>query len=312
MDGTAGGEHEQRPDARLVARLLREQVPELAAEGVRPSPTTGSSNWVFRVGDHYAARLPRADSYADDLAKEARWVPRLARELPVSVPDIVHQGVPSGLFPRPWTVVTWVPGDLPGDLGPDEQTALAENLGRFLRGLHTVDTQGQRPGAERWGYRCGEPVTDTIDTWAETAAAELSELSDLFDPRRVRRAWQKLRDVPPASTPPCWVHTDLSAENLLVGPDGQLVGVIDFGGLGVGDRSVDLLYAWSLFDQPAREALRRASGADEATWLRARAWAFAGPGLTTILSYRHSMPTRTARLTRMVEAVADEVGISLR
>lgn len=308
MERTPAAGHERVPDAELVARLLRDHVPELAAETVRPSSTSGSSNWVFRVGEHYAARLPRTDSYAEDVVKEARWVPRLAPELPVSVPEIVYRGEPSALFPRPWTVVTWVPGNLPGDLGPAEQVTLAKTLGEFMRRLHEADTHGQPAGAEGWGYRCGEPVTDTIDAWVETAA---EGLPDLFDPCRVRQAWQKIRDVPPASMPFCWVHTDLSAENLLVGPDGQLVGVIDFGGLGVGDRSVDLLYAWSMFDHPAREALRSASGVDEATWLRARAWAFAGPGLLTILNYRHSMPSRTARLTRMVELVADGVGVPL-
>lgn len=301
-------EHEPAPDARLVARLVREHVPELAAERVRPSSTSGSSNWVFRIGEHHAARLPRTDSYAQDVVKEARWVPRLAPKLPVPVPDIVHQGEPSALFSRPWTVVTWVPGDLPGDLGQAEQVMLAGSVGQFTRSLHSVDAQGQSAGAKRWGYRCGEPVTDTIDSWVETAA---EGLSDLFDPCQVRQAWQKIRDVPPASMPSCWVHTDLSAENLLVSPAGQLVGVIDFGGLGVGDRSADLLYAWSLFDQPAREVLRSAAGVDEGTWLRARAWAFAGPGLLTILNYQHTMPSRTDRLTRMVEIIADEVGVSV-
>ncbi len=152
-------------------------------------------------------------------------------------------------------------------------------------------------------------MTDVIDGWAHSAA---HHLEDLFVPGQVREAWRRVRDVPPASGPPCWVHTDLSAENLLASPDGDLVGVVDFGGLGVGDRSVDLLYAWSMFDAPAREVLRAESGADEATWLRARAWAFVGPGLLTIVNYRHSMPERTARLTRMVEVVAEEVGVSLR
>ena len=82
--------------------------------------------------------------------------------------------------------------------------------------------------------------------------------------------------------------------------------------MGIGDRSVDLLYAWSMLDTSAREVLVTESGADEATWLRARAWAFVGPGLLTIAHYRHSMPDRTARLTRMVEVIAEEVGISLR
>jgi len=83
-------------------------------------------------------------------------------------------------------------------------------------------------------------------------------------------------------------------------------------GLGVGDRSVDLLYAWSLLDPPARDMLRIASGADEATWARARAWAFVGPGLLTIANYRHSMPSRVERLTSMVDTIAAEVGIQLR
>ena len=103
----------------------------------------------------------------------------------------------------------------------------------------------------------------------------------------------------------------MSSENLLVAPDGSLAGVIDFGALGVGDRSVDLLYAWSMFEAPAREVLREAAGADDATWARARAWSFVGPGLLTIASYRERMPRRTARLVAMVEAVAGEVGVRL-
>ena len=88
--------------------------------------------------------------------------------------------------------------------------------------------------------------------------------------------------------------------------------MIDFGGVGVGDRSVDLLYAWSMFESSAREILRVASGAEDETWIRARAWAFVGPGLLTIASYRLTMPARVERLTTMVERIAVEVGIRLR
>lgn len=296
------------PDPALVTRLLREHVPDLSGHGVRPTSTSGSSNWVFRVGEHHAVRLPRRDAYVPDLLKEARWVPLLASDLPVPVPDVVHLGEPSTSFSRPWTVVTWVAGDLPVDLDPAGQDVLVRGLGQFLRTLHALETLEQSSGPEHWGYRCGEPVTGTSDGWVDAAAVGLA---DLFDPRRVRRAWQRIRAVPPATMPSCWVHTDLSAENVLVDPAGRLAGVIDFGGLGIGDRSVDLLYAWSMFDRPAREVLRSESGVDEATWRRARAWAFGGPGLLTILNYRDSMPGRTARLTRMVEAVADEVGVGL-
>ncbi len=86
----------------------------------------------------------------------------------------------------------------------------------------------------------------------------------------------------------------------------------DFGGLSVGDRSVDLLYAWSMFQSPARELLRSAAGVDDATWARARAWAFVGPGLLTIAHCRGTLPERTRQLMVMVEAVAAEVGVDLR
>ncbi|HEY9563308.1 MAG TPA: aminoglycoside phosphotransferase family protein [Nocardioides sp.] len=297
------------PDPQAVTRLLREQVPHLADMPVRASSASGSSNWVFRLGDTLAIRLPRSDDYVADLVNEVRWLPRLAPNLPVAVPDVVAIGQPSGAFARPWAVVSWVPGDLPLALDGSQQALLAESLGTFLQSLHAVDTADVPAEPEHWGYRCGEPVTETIDRWADRAAAELA---DLFNPASVREAWQRLRDVPVASGAACWVHTDLSEENLLAHRDGRLAGVIDFGGVGVGDRSVDLLYAWSIFDAPAREILRAAARADDATWTRARAWAFVGPGLLTIANYRHTMPSRAERLTSMVETIAAEVDILLR
>lgn len=297
------------PDPDVVTELLRQQAPELAHLPVRLSATSGSSNWVFRLGDRWAVRMPRTDDYASDLLNEVRWLPRLVGHLPVPVPTVVAAGTPSELFARPWAVVTWVPGETPTVLDAAQQETLALSLGGFLASLHAVDTTGAPTGDEHWGYRCGEPVTDRIDEWADGAA---NDLADLFDPAAVRGAWRRLRDVPAATQRACLVHTDLSAENLLADPDGRLAGVIDFGALGVGDRSVDFLYAWSMLEAPAREVLRTCARVDDETWARARAWAFVGPGLLTIASYRDSMPTRAQRLTTMVERVAAEVGVRLR
>lgn len=297
------------PDPQVVSRLLREQAPHLAHMPVRPISASGSSNWVFRLGDTLAIRLPRSEDYVADLVNEVRWLPRLAPNLTVAVPSVVAVGEPSEVFARPWAVVSWVPGDLPLTLDGSQQALLAESLGTFLQGLHGVGTADVPAELQRWGYRCGEPVTEMIDRWADRAAAELA---DLFNPASVREAWQRLREVPAATEAACWVHTDLSEENLLVHHDGRLAGVIDFGGVGIGDRSVDLLYAWSIFDAPAREIFRAAAGADDETWARSRAWAFVGPGLLTIANYRHTMPARIERLTSMVETIAAEVDIQLR
>lgn len=297
------------PDSAVVDRLLREQAPDLLGQRVRPSPVSGSSNWVFRLGETHSVRLPRAQEYVDALVKEVTWLPRLGPELPVPVPAVELLGRPSATFPLPWEVLSWVPGERPAGLDDVRQARLADTLGRFTHQLHELDTTGAPTGSEHWGYRCGEPVTDTTDGWVTDAARHLA---DVFDPDRVHRTWQRLREVPTATGAACWVHTDLSAENILTHPDGRLAGVIDFGSVGVGDRSVDLLYAWSLFDAQARDRFRRAAEANDTTWLRARAWAFVGPGLRTIDSYRRLMPDRTSTLIHMVETIAAEVGVALR
>ena len=224
------------------------------------------------------------------------------------VPEIEFVGTASELFPRPWAVVSWLAGDMPVDLDGTQQIELAETLGRFVRSLHAVDVTGVPVGPEHWGYRSGEPVTPTIDAWADEAA---NQLADLYDPGQVRAAWRHLRDVPPATMPPCWTHTDLAAENLLMGPDGRLVGVIDFGGLSVGVAGGPAVRLEHV-PAPAGEVLRSAAEVDDATWARARAWAFVGPGLLTIANYRDTLPGRTRQLMVMVEAVASEVGVNLR
>lgn len=297
------------PDAAVVGRLLREQAPHLAQLPVRVSARQGSSNHVFRLGERLAVRLPRSDEYVPDLHAELVGLPLLRRHVGAAVPEVVVAGEPSRHFARPWAILTWLPGHPPRALDAMPQAELARTLGDFLRELHGIGTDEAPSSFVGRDYRCGEPVTDRIDAWLKRAA---DELADLVDPAATREAWRRLRQVPAASRPLTWVHTDLSTENLLVDDDGRLTGVIDLGGLGVGDRSVDLLYAWGLFDARARGLFRSHAGVDEASWLRARAWAFVGPGLLTIAGYRHTMPDRCACLCAMVERVASEVGVELR
>ena len=62
------------PDPQPVTRLLREQAPHLADMPVRASTASGSSNWVFRLAETLAIRLPRSDDYVEDLVNEVRWL----------------------------------------------------------------------------------------------------------------------------------------------------------------------------------------------------------------------------------------------
>jgi aminoglycoside phosphotransferase (APT) family kinase protein len=70
---------------------------------------------------------------------------------------------------------------------------------------------------------------------------------------------------------------------------GRLAAVIDFGTSGRGDPSLDLIVAWMLLPDHARTAFRRATGVDDATWLRGRARALS-MGLGHLRYYRGTSP----------------------
>ena len=96
-------------------------------------------------------------------------------------------------------------------------------------------------------------------------------------------------------------HGDLLAENLLV-RDGRLAAVLDFGGLAVGDPTVDLIVAWEVLDPASREVFRRAVGVDETSWLRGRAWALS-LALITFPYYWSTMPDRCASRLAVARSV---------
>ncbi|GAA3152709.1 hypothetical protein GCM10010466_49640 [Planomonospora alba] len=103
--------------AELVRELLRDQHPDLADHPVRLG-ARGWDNQLWRLGDDLAVRLPWATRDADALlGKEHAWLPALAPRLPLPVPVPQRLGEPSALFPRPWIVTTWVPGE-PTDRAP--------------------------------------------------------------------------------------------------------------------------------------------------------------------------------------------------
>ncbi|WP_406316732.1 phosphotransferase [Streptosporangium sp. NBC_01639] len=103
--------------AELVRDLLRAQHPDLADRPVRLG-ARGWANQLWRLGDDLAVRLPWVGETADELLlKEHTWLPALAPRLPLPVPVPQRLGEPSALFPRPWIVTTWVPGE-PADRAP--------------------------------------------------------------------------------------------------------------------------------------------------------------------------------------------------
>jgi aminoglycoside phosphotransferase (APT) family kinase protein len=243
-------------DERLVRRLLAEQFPEWARLSVRRARPSGTDHAIFRLGDELSVRLARREGPVEPGGKEFVWLPKLAPLLPVEVPVPVAEGRPSKDYPWFWEIHTWVHGEtMP--VGAIDTTQAARDLCALIRALRQVSPVGAPQGR-------GIPLAerdDDVRYWLARFDGDPS----------VTLEWERALAAPPWDGPPVWHHGDLDARNWLI-RDEQIVGVIDWGSMGVGDPACDLMVAWKLHSAAARDAFREALPADDATWERARGW----------------------------------------
>lgn len=251
-------------DGALVEALLCQQHPDLSD---RPLKAVGNGwdNAIFRLGQDLAVRLPRRALSVPLVEHEQRWLPVMAKELPLPIPVPVRLGLPGCGYPWPWTIVPWFPGSTADGAPPESLVEIASQLGLFLASLH-------RPAANDAPvnpYR-GVPLANRD----ERLRMDLEELGDAVDRAKVLAAWNHLRRTPVWSGPPLWLHGDVHPLNLLV-RNGRLSAVIDFGDLCAGDPATDLAVGWMLFPDAIRPTFRAAVDVDADTWQRGRAWALA-------------------------------------
>lgn len=259
----------------LVRTLLAEQFPDFAALPLE-LVANGWDNAIFRLGDRFSVRMPRRQLGADLVAHEQRWLPDLARHLPIPIPAPVRNGRPGCGYPWMWSVCAWFDGDVAADVELTDPTREATRLGDFLAALHVPAP----PDAPRNEFRRGQPIAEFVPR-IEANLERLSDGSDAavdaaVDAAAVRRWLTGLGDLAEWHGPALWVHGDLHTANLIV-TSGRISAVIDLGDLTAGDPAVDLAVAWMLFDVSDRAVFRAAAGViwpiDDATWQRGRLWA---------------------------------------
>jgi aminoglycoside phosphotransferase (APT) family kinase protein len=252
--------------ADLVSRLIADQFPQWAGLPVRPVEADGVDNTTFRLGQTMSVRLPSAGVYVEQVDKEHRWLPVLAGQLPLPIPEPLARGVPGNGFPRPWSVYRWIDGDPATAEGIADMPGFAADLADFLVALYQIDPAGG-PGPGTHNFFRGGPVA-VYDGETQDALAALQGQIDTALAAEVWRAalrasWQG---------PPVWFHGDAQPGNLLL-RDGRLSAVIDFGTSGVGDPACDTTIAWTFLSGESSRIFRQRLPFDEATWARGRGWA---------------------------------------
>ncbi|WP_409375156.1 aminoglycoside phosphotransferase family protein [Streptomyces justiciae] len=295
-------------DTTLVRRLLTAQFPQWAHLPLAPVPQSGMDNATFRLGDELSVRLPRYAHWAGQVAREHRWLPRLAPHLPLTVSEPLELGEPGEGYPYPWSVYRWLDGETATTEALADPVQAALDLAGFVNALKDIDATGG-PGPEQSNAFRGVPLGDPRDSLAAEARVrpKLEALAGtgMVDIDAVTEVWEAALAAPAWHKPPVWIHGDLATGNLLM-RDGRLSAVIDFGTLAVADPAVDLQPAWMFLPPQGRDAFREAVDADDATWARARGWALAGSLPVPDDPFFQQDPARvTAALDHLAQVVED-------
>lgn len=273
--------HDDEPDTSesVLLALLREELPRYADAPVEYLATSGTDNamWRIRTGDgpDLVARLPRRPGPAAGVRREAsvlRQIEETRFGRLVQTPRVRHVGRPHERFPHRWSVLEWIDGtdawSARADLDQEPLGALAEDLADAVTALRAADVEG---GREREPGRRGGPLgplLERLDRWLTEPEWNASALIDVAGVRRLAAEALEVIDEPVVSG---FTHGDLIPGNLLV--DGaRLRAIIDWGGAGHGDVAQDLAPAWAVLTATERPVFREAVGADDAEWIRGRAF----------------------------------------
>ncbi len=251
----------------LARKLILSQFPEYADLAITSVEKQGHDNRTYRLGDELLIRMPTAEFYALKVPKEQELLPKLAPHLSISIPAPIKIGVSSDDYPYPFSIYQWLEGQSANHLQIHDKALepIALQLAMFLKELQSIEgVDGPAPGQHNWWRG------DHVSVYNEGACKQIAELSDVIDSDKAMELWTQACQTK-WNNLPVWIHGDFASGNILIN-DNKLSGVIDFGGMGMGDPACDLVIAWTFLKDKSREIFKQAMKLDSDTWLRARAW----------------------------------------
>jgi aminoglycoside phosphotransferase (APT) family kinase protein len=221
-------------------------------------------------------------------------MPRLAPLLPIAIPVPLGKGKPAEGYPWNWSIVRWLSGENPIVDNIADPDLLAEDLAEFVVALRRIDPTDGPPTGRGVPLRMRDAPT----------RAAIKELHGAIDTAAATDVWESALQIPEWSGSGAWIHGDLSPGNVLI-TRGRLSAVIDFGNMGVGDLTVDLIVAWNLLPAAARSIFRAALQVDDPTWWRGRGWALS-IALIQLPYYQNTNPGLSANSRQVIrEVLAD-------
>lgn len=226
----------------LASRLIHSQFPQLASENVKKLGH-GWDNTVFLVGSEYVFRFPRRTVAIRSLRTEWRILPKIKEYISISYSSPVFFGEGDNEYPMPFLGYPYLSGEFPIGLTDKQRALSATTLAHFLKGLHAFPVKVAQTNGVQLDTR---KLTD-IALRKNKLHKYFNDLALHFSKEEYQAITSYLEKLRAERVKPKHVllHGDLHFKNILVGKDGSVSGIIDWGDVNIGHPACDLNVVYS-------------------------------------------------------------------
>jgi aminoglycoside phosphotransferase (APT) family kinase protein len=285
----------------VIKNILANQFPQIIINSIKLIGE-GWDNRVYLVNEQIIFRFPRRKVAVELITRENKLLPNLPPFTDLVIPIPTFIGEPSEIYPYVFQGYNLIPGisGYLANLSDADRKLSLPILAKFLQELHSIDSQQAiLLGAEPQIFDRTE--MDRVITALQERVKAISDknicvVNQTLFKEEIHAAKMLKLDF----SKKCLVHGDLDCRHLLF-EHKKLVGIIDWGDMGINHKAVDLSIIWNFYSTDQHAQFIEIYGeVDDASWQYAR---FLGlySGFTQIL-YGHDINDR-ALFAEAVHAV---------
>ena len=254
----------------LARSLIEESWPELSPVKVTDL-AAGWDNTGYVINDSFVFRFPRREAASPLIQTEIRLLPWLAPQLPLRIPIPFYVGAPSQRYPCSFAGYPLIPGCTltAARMSRGARHAIARPLARFLAALHSTSAAQAKS--------LGAPKDELGRLDITKRLARTRERLDAIITAGIRcdrtRVEYLMNTLPTIEQPrvDTVVHGDLHSSQLVVNEQHEMVGIIDWGDMHIGDPAVDFAGVHAILPSECHSEFLRVYGpVDEVVWLASK------------------------------------------
>lgn len=231
--------------------LIQVQFPEMEFRDIQMLGE-GFDNTVIQVNGECIFRFPRRELAMKLMEVENRILPLIVDQLPLSIPEPLFFGKPSGEFPYTFTGYKMVHGKTPYRETFEEKMISARKFAYFLKELHKIPEDEARACGIKFDSMKRLDMSFQMEQLIKNT--KLVKCLGYHDQADLVLAYtHSVKCIEPTGRM-ALVHGDIHIRNVLLDKEDTLTGIIDWGDVHIGHRAIDLSFIYSYFPKEARQA----------------------------------------------------------